>query len=239
MRTVDLERMRLRDGDVVLDLGCGHGRHAHALYYHRRLHVVGVDLRLADLQETRRGFGTFPDMDPNSHRAYSLASASALCLPFTGASFDAVICSEVLEHITDYHMALNEIRRVLKPDGYLAVSVPRRWPEWVCWKFSPNGYACEPGGHIRIFTANILRRDIEQRGLRLYSRHWAHSLHVPYWWLQCLLWDRRTDSRLVKLYHRFLVWDIVAQPWLTRWLERLLNPLMGKSIVMYFVMEKH
>ena len=235
MRTVDLDHLGLRDGDIVLDIGCGQGRHLHALYYAKRLHAVGIDPSIADLRETRRGFGKIPDIETNSRRKFSLAGASALQLPFSDASFDAVICSEVLEHISDYQTALDEIRRVLKANGYLAVSVPRRWPEWICWQLSPNGYAKDPGGHIRIFNADGLRRDIERRGLRLLRKHWAHSLHAPYWWLQCALWDRRNDSNLVRLYHRFLVWDILAQPRLTRWLDQLLNPIMGKSVVMYFV----
>ena len=35
-------------------------------------------------------------------------------------------------------------------------------------------------------------------------------------------------------YHRLLVWDMIEQPWLTRTAESLLNPLIGKSVVLYF-----
>jgi hypothetical protein len=38
----------------------------------------------------------------------------------------------------------------------------------------------------------------------------------------------------VRLYHRFLTWDMMQQPRLTRSLERLLDPVMGKSVVLYF-----
>jgi hypothetical protein len=41
----------------------------------------------------------------------------------------------------------------------------------------------------------------------------------------------------VKAYHRFLVWDLMKKPPLSRWLEKICNPLWGKSIVMYFVRE--
>ncbi|HAE55194.1 MAG TPA: SAM-dependent methyltransferase, partial [Acidimicrobiaceae bacterium] len=41
------------------------------------------------------------------------------------------------------------------------------------------------------------------------------------------------SHKLVKAYHRFLVWDIVKRPPITRFLDRLLNPLIGKSIVLY------
>ncbi len=44
----------------------------------------------------------------------------------------------------------------------------------------------------------------------------------------------RTDSKLVNLYHRFLNWDMMKQPRTMGLLERLLNPIMGKSLVVYF-----
>ena len=68
-----------------------------------------------------------------------------------------------------------------------------------------------------------------------YKTHWAHALHSPYWWLKCLFWSSADSNPLVKAYHRLLVWDLMQQPWLTRTLERLLNPLMGKSVAMYFI----
>ena len=38
---------------------------------------------------------------------------------------------------------------------------------------------------------------------------------------------------LVRQYHRLLVWDMMQQPFITRWAERILNPLIGKSLVLY------
>ncbi|HUV76725.1 MAG TPA: SAM-dependent methyltransferase, partial [Desulfobacterales bacterium] len=67
----------------------------------------------------------------------------------------------------------------------------------------------------------------------------AHSLHTPYWWLKCLVGPEREDCRLVNLYHRFLVWDIMRHPWITRFLDRLLNPVMGKSLVVYLTKDDH
>ena len=48
------------------------------------------------------------------------------------------------------------------------------------------------------------------------------------------MWERQERSRLVAAYHRLLVWDLMHRPWITRTLERLLNPVLGKSVVMYF-----
>ena len=137
-------------------------------------------------------------------------------------------------NIPDYQPVLKELVRVLKTGGILGVSVPRFGPEWVCWKLS-DAYHEVPGGHVRIFKANRLRQDIEAQGLVFFRRHWAHALHVPYWWLKCAFWNPEKDAPVVKAYHRFLVWDLMDHPPLTRGLEKIMNPIMGKSVVMYFV----
>jgi SAM-dependent methyltransferase len=233
MQTIDLNVLGLRDGQRALDLGCGAGRHVHAMYYHAECHVVGIDLGFEDVKRTRAGFGTCPDMDPATRRSFSLSVGNALALPFPDHSFDKIICSEVLEHIPDYKQAVAEIDRILKPGGTLAVSVPRFFPEWVCWKLSDD-YHNEPGGHVRIFQESELKGAIENRGLAFFHRHFAHGLHSPYWWLKCAVGVKREDVRLVNLYKRFLEWDILQRPWLTRTLEKLAGPLMGKSVVLYF-----
>ncbi len=234
METIELEHLPLAPGARVLDLGCGEGRHAIAAWMKREAHCIGIDLCAADVARARERAEPFREaIAASSARSIGFAVADGLRLPFAEHSFDVVVCSEVLEHIGPYREVLAEIRRVLKPGGALAASVPRYWPERICWWLS-DAYHANEGGHIRIFRAAELEQDIEALGFHRYHRHGAHALHAPYWWLQCLLWERRERSRLVALYHRLLVWDLMAQPWLTRALERLLNPVLGKSVVMYF-----
>jgi hypothetical protein len=60
--------------------------------------------------------------------------------------------------------------------------------------------------------------------------HHAHALHAPYWWLNCALGKESLPSRT---YHRMLVWDIMRKPLVTRVAEQVLNPVLGKSLVMY------
>lgn len=232
MQTIDFQCFGLTSGDRVLDLGCGEGRHAIGVYLAEDVESVGVDLSHEDIaiaQEKAQDF-----LDPqNPNKSLTLKVANAMDLPFADDSFDKVICSEVLEHIPDYPGALREIYRVLKPGGVFAASVPRFGPEWLCWALSDEYHANE-GGHLRIFKAQKLKREIERLGMIHYQGHFAHALHAPFWWLKCLLWKARDSSRLIKLYHKLLVWDLMERPWLTRGLEKLLNPLIGKSVVMYF-----
>jgi len=232
VNTVDYEHLPLAPGDVVLDLGCGEGRHVISAYTQEKVHSVGVDLSLEDLKTTRARFADFVEPD-NGDKSFGLASASALLLPFADNTFDKVICSEVLEHIPDYQGALREIERVLKPGGLFCASVPRSWPEKICWALS-DGYYSVPGGHLRIFRGSELRREIEVLGFKFYHRHWAHALHAPFWWLKCLFWKSQDTNWLVRQYHRLLVWDLMQKPTLTRILEKSMNPILGKSVVMYF-----
>ncbi len=231
MQTIDFRYFPLAPNDVMLDLGCGEGRHCINAYLHENIISIGVDLSFRDLQTTMQKFKPFASMGQGK---FYLQQVNANNLPFADASIDKIICSEVLEHIENYSSVLQEINRVLKPNGLLAISVPRYWPEKICWWLS-DAYHQVQGGHIRIFTSKILKQELTNSGFVFYKRHWAHALHVPYWWLKCLFWKSQDNSRLIKLYHRLLVWDLMQKPWLTKTLEKCLNPVMGKSVVMYFV----
>ena len=231
MQTVDRSFFPLRQGQRVLDLGCGEGRHVIAAHALDGVDAIGVDLSADDLATARERQEDFAAAGGDA--LFALLVGDAVRLPFADASFDAVICSEVLEHLPDWQSALAEIERILKPGGYFCASVPRAWPERICWWLSRE-YHEVPGGHLRIFRRRELRSAIEDRGLRCYAEHGAHALHAPYWWLQCLFWKSRESNWLVRQYHRLLVWDMMQQPVFTRVLERALNPVLGKSIVMYF-----
>lgn len=232
MITVDPQLLNLRPGQKVLDLGCGEGRHAIHLLASETVEVVGMDLDFDDVRTARERAQPFVE-NPQSPGRLLLGVGDGLQLPFADDTFDVVICSEVLEHIHDYTGVLAEIDRVVKPAGIFAASVPAYFPEWVCWKLSTEYHNVE-GGHIRIFRERQLRSRIEKLGHHYFARHRAHALHAPFWWLKCLLWNR-PDSRLLAAYHRLLVWDLMQRPLFTRLLEKILNPILGKSVVLYFV----
>jgi SAM-dependent methyltransferase len=146
--------------------------------------------------------------------------------------FDRVVASEVLEHIWADELAIRELVRILRPGGQLAVTVPTRFPERVCWALDRNYYDTS-GGHLRIYRRRDLEAKLENAGLALRGAHHAHALHSPYWWLKCVVGVDVDDAWPVRKYHDFLVWQIERQPhWLNN-VDRALNPVLGKSLVVY------
>ena len=115
----------------------------------------------------------------------------------------------------------------------MALSVPRYLPELICWKLSKE-YSKTPGGHVRIFKHQELKNLAVSNGLEYQSFHWAHGLHSPYWWLQCLFWKTKEDYFLIRQYNKHLVRDIMKKPLFTKILDSILQLLIGKCRVMYF-----
>jgi len=229
--TVDYDLLDVRPGMRVLDLGCGEGRHAFEAY-RRGASVLAVDWGRHEVATTALWLGAIAAAGeaPEGARA-AVARGDLRALPVPDGSVDRVIASEVLEHVVDDRTALAEIARVLKPGGRVAITVPRYGPEAVCWALS-DSYHANPGGHIRIYRGDQLSEKLSGAGLRPTHTHHAHALHAPYWWLKCAVGVDR-DTVLTKAYHRLLVWDLVRRPWLTRTAEHLLDPVLGKSFVVY------
>jgi len=231
--TVNFNKISIKPGFKILDIGCGPGRHVSALYAHENVTVIGADLSLDDLKQGVKRLQFHDQLGAHCGGTWAFTTADITRLPFKDNEFDLVICSEVMEHIPDEGKAASELLRVLKPGHDLVVSVPRFWPERICWALSDEYFNANQG-HIRIYKKNQLMQLIEKAGAKYRTAHHAHSLHSPYWWLKCFVGPTREDSIAVNLYKRFLTWDILSKPVLTKTLDRYLNPLMGKSLVLYF-----
>jgi len=234
--TVDYRRLELAPGHRVLDLGCGSGRHAFGAL-RRGADVLACDLGRPELAEVRDIVAAMRDAGEIPAGAFATAvGADARRLPFADGGFDRIIAAEVLEHIDDDGAALAELARVLRPGGVLAVTVPSWLPEKLCWLLSEEYHApAVVGGHVRIYTLRRLRALLREAGLLPLGRHRAHALHSPYWWLRCAVGPNDDDHRLVRAYHRLLCWEIERRPRIARMAERLLRPLIGKSVVLYAV----
>jgi SAM-dependent methyltransferase len=231
--TVDFDRLGIGAGTKVIDVGCGAGRHSFEAY-RRGADVVAFDQNSAELNNVDTMFRAMADSGevPTSARAQT-AVGDAQNLPYPDRTFDCVIASEILEHVPADNTVIDELIRVLKVGGRLAVTVPRWLPERLCWLLSDDYHANE-GGHIRIYRADHLRAKIARRGMRFTHAHHSHALHTPFWWLKCIVGVDNSDHPAVAAYHKMLVWDMMQRPALTRLAESTLNPLIGKSVALYF-----
>ena len=233
MLTVDFDRLGIGPSVKVIDVGCGAGRHAFEAY-RRGAEVVAFDRDESELRSVDTMFRAMAEKgEAPSTASAKVVLGDALRLPYANETFDCVIASEILEHIPQDEAAIAELIRVLKVGGTLAVSVPRWLPERVCWLLSDE-YHSNDGGHVRIYRASELRDKIIGGGMELTHGHHAHALHSPFWWLKCAVGVSNAEHPAVAAYHRLLVWDLMRRPTVTRLAEALINPFIGKSVVMYF-----
>jgi len=232
MLTVDFDRLGLQSGERVLDMGCGAGRHAFEMY-RRGADVIALDMDADELAGVSEIFAAMREQGEVPAGAEAdTKQGDALDLPFPDGEFDRVVASEVLEHIPDDDRAIAELVRVVRPGGTIAVTVPRWLPEKICWALSDQYHEVE-GGHVRIYRADELRARLETAGLRFLGHDHVHGLHSPYWWVKCAVGVDNDKNPVVKAFHQVLVWDIVKRPLATRLAEKVLDPLIGKSVVLY------
>jgi len=139
----------------VLDAGCGDGAFL-AFLRRRGFQVSGLELAQGAVTRAKR---RCPDADV---RIGSLEER----LPFDDEDYDAVWCTDVLEHIFDVHGALAELNRVLKPDGLLMLTTPYHgmFKNLLIALLAFEGHYNPDLSHVRFFTQQSLNRCLRRAG---------------------------------------------------------------------------
>jgi 2-polyprenyl-6-hydroxyphenyl methylase/3-demethylubiquinone-9 3-methyltransferase len=145
-------------GKTALEIGCGDGFFSGKLI-ELGLTVTGVDLSPVGIARAK---------EHNPSGTFLLADLTQP-LPFPDASFDAVWCSEVLEHLFSPLYALQEMHRVLRPGGVALLTTP--YHGWLknlaIAMFQFDSHYDPEYPHIRFFTRNTLTRLVGKAGLEV------------------------------------------------------------------------
>ena len=175
-----MQYLDLKDGDQVLDCGCGYGFYTLLMTKLRSITVVGFDGAVDRLQVGQK-----------YTEGADFVAGDGKVLPFLDNSFDKILLSEVLEHIPDQQSALLELKRILRPGGILAISVPHsNYPLWwdpINWIWTRLGGKpfthTKFGGiwenHVRLYTPDELIRQVEQAGLKVECCEEATHYAIP------------------------------------------------------------
>jgi ubiquinone/menaquinone biosynthesis C-methylase UbiE len=105
----------IQPGDTLLDVGCGIGEFVVRLQ--DRFHtLVGVDISQAAIEFAKKRIGNSPNV--------VLHCGELESLHFPDEHFDVCLCLDVLEHVSNIPLVLQETHRILKKGGSLFVTVP-------------------------------------------------------------------------------------------------------------------
>ena len=213
-----------------MSVGCGTGRHVVDMS-RRPCYVVGVDRDPGELRFSK-GYLYCLICDGEMRAKANLLLGEGDRLPFVDASFDRVVCTEVLEHVPDDRLVVRELARVLRPGGTMAVSVPGHLVETISWRLtSMRGAPIKD--HVRIYDERRMSGLLRSEGLTPYARRRRHSLESLYWLL--LFAGGKPDSRggALDLYEEFIERKTTEGSAALRWMERIGDRVLPKSLVVY------
>jgi SAM-dependent methyltransferase len=172
------------DEKVILDCACGRGFYLNMYRYVSRCRLVGLELEADIIRKAKNNVGHLPDM--------TLTRGNIYALPFPDDYFDGVILSEILEHLDDDVAGLREVRRVLKPGGVAAITVPHAHYPFL---WDPINWTLERvfhthvrrgllagiwANHVRLYERDELRAAVENAGFEVEAQRQFTHISFPF-----------------------------------------------------------
>lgn len=232
MLTVDFDRLGVKPKDLMLDAGCGEGRHSFECFA-RGAMVWSMDM---DMDSVRKARYTLVYMLRNNQvpegGGFLVHLGDALNLPFKDETFNRIICSEVMEHVSDDDQACRELSRVLKKGGTIAITIPTYISE-LAYDTLTYEYFTSPGGHVRKYFPKKISSIMRKNGLEIYNIGFKHSFHTIYWLIRCVVGLHLDTHPITKLYRSFLTYTM-SSGFMER-METFFDNFFPKSLVLYAV----
>ena len=149
-----------KPGDPILDLGCGGGQFT-ALMHEAGYAAVGIDLSSKAIEMARRNYPQIPQIK----QIFRTLNADG-SIPAPNKSFAAVWNTEVIEHVLDVKAFLDEINRVLIPNGLLILTTPYHGflKNLIIVLLKFDRHFNPEGSHIRFFDKKGLERCLNNSG---------------------------------------------------------------------------
>ncbi len=194
----------------VLDVGCATGRLLEKLAAEKQCVTFGVEADPEMAEQARRRGGQV-----------TIGNVESLDLPFPPASFDVVICADVLEHLQDPGHALRKLAVCLKDDGYLLVSMPNiafiiARLNLLFGRFDYTEHGIMDRGHLHFFTLKTTQKLLSDNGFRVVQVEGYNQVRDRFfplrplgrWWKTLFAIDfvikatkNSTDTKNQKLFH--------------------------------------
>jgi len=215
-----------KSSDKVLDVGCASGRQIFKLA-NKINEGYGVDIAESFIKQADR----YKEISKLNNTHFAVAVIEEL--PYQDNFFDKVICGEVLEHVFDKDLALSELRRILKPEGSLIITVPNLNADGTWWgrllrllglrkftpmtEFSQSELKKHGDSHVREFSGKTMTNWLSNQGFKVVKISSASFVDGPYMDIllkvplhigplrQLIIWLEKALTKTGLLFGRHLV----------------------------------
>lgn len=193
----------VHENGKILDIGCCDGFFAKLIEEKTKAKMFGLDISKASVEKAVKRGVEAKTMDIDGAR-----------LPFENGFFDAVFCGDTIEHIFDTENLVEEVFRILKPNGYFMLTIPNvnAWynrfltffgylPAWIeptAGKYKGTPFFKNGFGHVRAFNKRVIKHFLKEKGFEIEKMKGSHVLaNKEYGVLGRTVWNA-VDSSIAK-----------------------------------------